>query len=107
MAFKLLPWYGRVRDWHRMVQFCEDHMNWRLKVCFAPQTLAASVKAPASDGQYSMVRRMASWIWPHFSSRNMRVLPGLGTNSPGISISVARRRPLLSQEGQSPSTRSA
>ncbi|KAI5919296.1 cytochrome P450 [Camillea tinctor] len=30
MGFTLFPWYGRIRDWHRMVQFCEDHMKARL-----------------------------------------------------------------------------
>ncbi|KAI0148362.1 cytochrome P450 monooxygenase-like protein [Xylariaceae sp. FL1272] len=31
LGFKLVPWYGRIKDWHRMVKFCEDHMVARLQ----------------------------------------------------------------------------
>ncbi|KAI8626128.1 cytochrome P450 monooxygenase-like protein [Xylariaceae sp. FL1651] len=31
MGFQLVPWYGRIKDWHRMVQFCENHMKLRLE----------------------------------------------------------------------------
>lgn len=33
LGFQLLPPVGRVNDWRRMIQFCEDHMVSRLKVC--------------------------------------------------------------------------
>lgn len=32
LGFQLCPPVGRVNDWHRMIQFCEDHMKLRLKV---------------------------------------------------------------------------
>ncbi|KAI0417001.1 cytochrome P450 monooxygenase-like protein [Xylaria grammica] len=31
LGFQLLPSVGRVKDWHRMLHFCEDHMLSRLK----------------------------------------------------------------------------
>lgn len=32
LGFQLLPSVGAVNDWHRMIQFCEDHMKLRIKV---------------------------------------------------------------------------
>lgn len=31
LGFQLLPSVGAVNDWHRMIQFCEDHMKLRIK----------------------------------------------------------------------------
>ncbi|GAP88817.1 putative cytochrome P450 [Rosellinia necatrix] len=31
LGFQILPPVGRVNDWHRMMEFCEDHMKLRLK----------------------------------------------------------------------------
>lgn len=32
MAFDLIPFYGRVKDWFHMVSFCEDRIQERLNV---------------------------------------------------------------------------
>jgi hypothetical protein len=32
LAFAVVPFYGRVRDWFRMVAFCEERMSQRIKV---------------------------------------------------------------------------
>lgn len=32
LGFQLLPPVGRINDWRRMLQFCEDHMRSRIKV---------------------------------------------------------------------------
>jgi hypothetical protein len=32
LAFSFVPFYGKVKDWMRMVAFCEERMNIRMKV---------------------------------------------------------------------------
>lgn len=32
LAFSFVPFYGKIRDWMRMVAFCEERMKMRMKV---------------------------------------------------------------------------
>lgn len=63
LAFSLVPFYGRVQDWFRMVAFCDERMKMRLSVCLHSSAAGYFfTNPPVQRGEKEGKLDMSSWF---------------------------------------------